>query len=225
MTTLLLVPSPIEWRNLTHDAPLGDTLPTTSPFSTAKANGQVWALCGIGPAAAALTAASLIPRVQPTRVLLLGIAGAFTQSHLEPGDIVQVNEDRFADLGHNSGGQWHNLDAMNLPMLPLAKGTLGCRYKLPILDQAEPAASAITVSTVTSSQERAEDLWRDYQAGLENMEGAAVAMACAFHQIPFYQIRAVSNKVGPRAPASWLVTEPLKRLRDWTLQRIGPDQS
>ena len=38
-----------------------------------------------------------------------------------------------------------------------------------------------------------------YRAELENMEGFAVAYACARAGVPCVEIRAVSNKVGPRA--------------------------
>jgi len=219
MTTLILIPSPIEWNILTGVPPKSD-LASTEPIFTLSRGNCVWALCGIGPASAAMTASILISRLQPARVILAGIAGAFPQSQLETGAIVQVSEECFADLGYENGGQWFNLDKMNLPMLPLAGRSLGCSHPLRLLDENQPHASAITVSTVTSSHERADALWRNYRAGLENMEGAAIAMVCALFNMPFHEIRAVSNLVGPRDPASWQVRGPLQELGEWLTQRL-----
>ena len=52
---------------------------------------------------------------------------------------------------------------------------------------------------VSASANRVRDLWNRYHAELENMEGFAVAYACARVGIPCVEIRSVSNKAGPRA--------------------------
>ena len=58
---------------------------------------------------------------------------------------------------------------------------------------------SLTVAGVSASFARAADLRGRYQADLENMEGFAVAYACARQGIPCVEVRSVSNKVGPRA--------------------------
>lgn len=57
---------------------------------------------------------------------------------------------------------------------------------------------SLTVAGVSASFDRARELWNRYHAELENMEGFAVAYACARAGIPCVEIRCVSNKVGPR---------------------------
>lgn len=57
---------------------------------------------------------------------------------------------------------------------------------------------SLTVAGVSASFVRARDLWNRYHAELENMEGFAVAYACARAGLPCVEIRSVSNKVGPR---------------------------
>ena len=63
---------------------------------------------------------------------------------------------------------------------------------------ADKLAAAVQLPQ-TAVETALEDLRARYAAGLENMEGFAVAYACARMDIPCVGIRSVSNKVGPRA--------------------------
>nr|WP_243435997.1 futalosine hydrolase [Acanthopleuribacter pedis] len=206
---MILVPTALE-RDFLFGA---DTLiPQASPdWIVARIGPHRVALCGIGPAAAAMSAYALAARYQPSRIILVGIAGVFPKAGPQPGDLLQVNQDSFADLGYQDQRAFFNLDHMKLPHLPQSKGAAGCRFTLATPFDL-PRAAAVTVSTITSSAERADALWQAFGAPLENMEGAAVALAAAQQGIPFSQLRAVSNLVGPRDPKSWLIKEPLARL-------------
>ena len=66
-------------------------------------------------------------------------------------------------------------------------------------EDALPHCRSLTVAGVSASFARAADLRGRYKADLENMEGFAVAYACARQGIPCVEVRSVSNKVGPRA--------------------------
>ena len=57
---------------------------------------------------------------------------------------------------------------------------------------------SLSVAGVSASFARARDLQQRYHAELENMEGFAVAYACARAGVPCVEVRSVSNKVGPR---------------------------
>ncbi len=215
MKTLLLVPSE---RELHFLAGQPDPEPMAG-FPVCRRSEGVWALCGIGPAASALGSAHLIRQYQPDRVILVGIAGAFHQSGWAPGDLLQASTDCFADLGYRENDRFVNLDAMGLAMLPSVDTPLGCRYTLPLLANDLPTANFITVSNITNDLATSDALFSSFEAGLENMEGAAVAMACAFAGVAFHQVRAVSNIVGPRNPAAWQVEGPLRRLGNWLRSR------
>jgi futalosine hydrolase len=41
------------------------------------------------------------------------------------------------------------------------------------------------------------------------MEGAGVAAAATLHEIPFAELRAISNRVGPREREAWAVPQAL----------------
>ncbi len=217
MKTLILIPSSVEFQHLV----CGGALTSSDRHRIVEEHGTGWALCGIGPAAAAMSAAHLISGLKPDRLILLGIAGTFHDRGLEPGLLVQAESECFADLGCSQDGRNRNLDRMNLPLLPLRDEVLGSSYPLQLLDEDASHGRFITVSSITNSRERADSLCRDYNADVENMEGAGVALACAFHRVPFFQVRALSNWVGPRDPSSWLIEDPLRRLRLWILHHLA----
>lgn len=218
MSQLILVPTAFE-----HDLLFGKQAvmhPSESGWIVSQVGSLTVALCGIGPAAAAMSTYALAGRYQPERITLAGIAGAFAESGHKPGDLVQVSQDTFADLGYHDETGVFNLDDMKLPHLPRKEGPMGCRFSLAAPFDL-PRATALTVSTITSDDDRATALWGRFRADLENMEGAAVAMAAETLGIPVCQIRAVSNRVGPRDPKSWLIKEPLARLGAFLLENVA----
>jgi futalosine hydrolase len=63
--------------------------------------------------------------------------------------------------------------------------------------------SFVTLSTVTGTNERAEELKRRYHPVCENMEGAAAAHICRIYGIPFLDVRGISNVVEKRDKRRW----------------------
>jgi len=171
-----------------------------------------WVICGIGPAAAAMTATIAISALEPERVVLLGIAGAYRQSGVAVGDLLQASSERFADLGYRAGDHYLDLDAMGFPMHERPDNDLGCRFSVAPLHQGLETVPFLTVSQLTNSHETADALFTSCGAAIENMEGAGVALAAHQLRTPFHELRAVSNMVGPRDPRTWQVAEPLGHL-------------
>ena len=61
----------------------------------------------------------------------------------------------------------------------------------------------VTVSTITATDERAKSLFDRYAPCMEQMEGAAAAHIALLYDIPFVEIRSVSNMVGKRDKNTW----------------------
>ncbi|MBF0112804.1 MAG: futalosine hydrolase [Desulfamplus sp.] len=62
----------------------------------------------------------------------------------------------------------------------------------------------ITVSTITSSKEQADHIFKAFSRPcMESMEGAALAHIAALYNIPFIEVRAASNLVGIRDKEAW----------------------
>ncbi len=61
----------------------------------------------------------------------------------------------------------------------------------------------ITVAGVSTSEEHARQLKKDFNGDMENMEGFALAYCCYLRSIPFMEIRTISNLAGSRNKSEW----------------------
>ncbi|MDO5483688.1 MAG: futalosine hydrolase [Desulfovibrionaceae bacterium] len=150
-------------------------------------------------------------------VLNVGLAGAFDLEARPLRSLCLVREEIWPEYGLNDGQSvtarafsfplWRRPDGMGntedvYDCLPLA----GLAALEESIAGAAPSARArnwascrsLSVAGVSASFARARDLWGRYRADLENMEGFAVAYACARAHVPCIGVRSVSNKVGPR---------------------------
>src|SRR5680860_387051 len=73
------------------------------------------------------------------------------------------------------------------------------------------AGSCVTLSEISGRTEDGDDLHRRWDALLESMEGAAAAHVCAIYEVPFLEIRGVSNLVVDRERESWDVKGAAER--------------
>ncbi|MFE9256793.1 futalosine hydrolase [Streptomyces sp. NPDC006879] len=178
---------------------------------------------GVGPAAAAAgTATALALAAAEQRpyhlVLSVGIGGGF-QPSAPVGSLVVADAIVAADLGADTPGDDDGPDGY----LSVEELGFGRCVHLPQPELSARAAEAtgallapvLTVSTVTGTAARAAELAvRHPLAGAEAMEGFGVAEAAAGHGLPFLEIRAVSNPVGPRDRAAWRIGEALASLAE-----------
>lgn len=164
---------------------------------------------GAGPVSAALKSDILLAQGYRL-VLCAGIGGGFPGT--EPAGVVAADRVAHADLGAETvdGG------FIALPELGLGPVTFPVSADL----AAELArrcgaqlGTVLTVSTVTGTQARAERLLAAHpQALAEAMEGAGVAQAAEQAGVAFGELRAISNRVGPRDRDSWRIGEALDAL-------------
>ncbi|WP_298995903.1 futalosine hydrolase [uncultured Desulfovibrio sp.] len=176
------------------------------------------ALCcitGVGPINAALAMGMAFCRAKAegtpiTAVLNAGLAGAFDLAERPLLGLCMVSEEIWPEYGLHDGRSV-TAEAFGFPQWQPETGA-AVRNRLSL---AGPEAlerfgarqqrhvflpcTSLTVAGVSASFARAADLRARYRADLENMEGFAVAYACAREGIPCVEARSVSNKVGPRA--------------------------
>jgi futalosine hydrolase len=62
---------------------------------------------------------------------------------------------------------------------------------------------------ISTSAEKINVFAEKYNADIESMEGAALHYVCAMQQIPFIQIRGISNMVGERDKTKWKIPESM----------------
>lgn len=164
---------------------------------------------GVGPAEAAAAASAQLAAGDVALVVSAGIGGGFAP--VDIGDIAVASSIEFADLGADSPDGF-----VPLPELGFGRARYEVAPKLAVQLADRTGGrlgTVLTVATVTGTADGAALLARRYpDAVAEGMEGAGVAAAAAYHDVPVVEIRAVSNTVGPRDRASWRVNEALNAL-------------
>lgn len=162
---------------------------------------------GVGPAAAAAATSAALDGVE--LVLCAGIGGGF--GPMEAGDLAVASAVVFADLGAETADGF-------VPVSALGFGSE--RYEVVPKLAVELAdrtgghlGTVLTVATVTGTAASTSLLTARFpDAVAEGMEGAGVAAAASVHGVPFGEIRAVSNVVGPRVRDAWQIPAALAAL-------------
>lgn len=146
-------------------------------------------------------------------VIQAGIGGSFG-GDIKPGEVALVSQDCFADLGTEEKGIFqpaHTYGLSDANEFPFEDGWLVNRSFL-LTDPGRKKAKAVTVNTISDNPVQKERLERLYGPGIESMEGAALHYVCLQEQIPFIQLRSISNLVGERDRSKWLMHESIENL-------------
>lgn len=169
-------------------------------------------VCGIGRVntASFLTEEIIIRR--PNSVLLVGCAGAYRGSGLVIGDIAVAQSEVSADEGVVNESGFQSMEEIGVPVLTkkdvayfnifpvderLSDRLLECARTEGLIAE---GGRFITVSAISGTKQRADIVNQRIGALCENMEGAAAAHICMKYDIPFGEIRGISNLSGQRKP-------------------------
>ncbi|MFC5663658.1 futalosine hydrolase [Kitasatospora misakiensis] len=171
---------------------------------------------GVGPGAAAAAAATALTAARYDLVVSAGIAGGFAPrapigatvlaTGIVAADLGAETPEGFADVTELGFGTVRHTPAP--AAVALAAEALRAAGAGPVA-----TGTVLTVSTVTGSAGRAAALTaRHPDAVAEAMEGFGVAEAADRHGVPAFELRTVSNPVGPRDRTAWRIGEALGAL-------------
>lgn len=170
-------------------------------------------ITGVGMPLTAYALGKVLPGGKFDLAINAGIAGAFKRN-LPIGAVVQVVSERFGDLGaEEADGRFMDVHDMGL-IAPDQSPFQGGR----LLNDAAgafnflPKAQGISVNRVHGSAHSIEQAIAAFDADLESMEGAAFFYACLMEQVPFLEIRSISNYVEPRNRDSWNIPLAIDQL-------------
>ncbi|AYL98604.1 futalosine hydrolase [Mucilaginibacter celer] len=147
----------------------------------------------------------------------LGIAGSFDRN-FNLGDVLEVTEDTFAELGAQDDEAFVNIDTLGFGESVFTPTTS--------LNEVYPnfylkKARAITVNTVHGHEPSIQKIQQRLNPQLESMEGAAFFYACRQMNVPCMQIRAVSNYVEKRNREAWNIGLAIKNLNTFATDLVG----
>ena len=177
---------------------------------------------GVGMLATAVSLTKIIVEEKPDLIIQMGIAGTFN-TKINLGKVVAIQDETIGDLGVEEDGKWKDIFEMKLEKSsypPFEKRRLPNQWlsQYNLLELTE--VSGITVNEITTNAKRMEQLIKKYNPITESMEGAALHFVCRDMNIPFLQIRAISNYVGERDKTNWQLKESLDALKETVLKLI-----
>lgn len=177
-------------------------------------------LSGVGIPIALYRLQKKITEIRYNLVIQVGLAGAFT-TKFDLGETVLVNQDTFGDLGIEEKELFTPIfetDLFNKNEFPFENGWLVNKNK--ILQQSTlEAVKAVTINKVTDKGSVKQQLIDSFNPDIETMEGAALHYVCLHQNIPFIQLRAISNYVGERDKTKWKIDVAITNLNN-ELQKL-----
>ena len=170
-------------------------------------------ITGVGCPAAIYHLTKRLHQIDYDLVIQAGIAGSFKRS-INPGDVVVVREDNFADMGISEKNNFYTIFEKGFAdenLFPFTKGWL--RNDAELIDRLSlEKVKAVTVNAVTDNEEQINTLISKFDPQVETMEGAALHYICLQENIPFLQLRSISNYVGERDKTKWKMKEAVENL-------------
>lgn len=177
---------------------------------------------GVGMLATAFNLTKTIMEEKPDLVIQAGIAGCFDEK-IQLGKVVVVKDEFLGDMGVEEEGKWRDIFDMKLEKSsypPYEKRRLPNPW-LPEYNLLNlPEVCSVTINEVTTNEQRKQQLIKKYEAVIEGMEGAALHFVCRQFNIPFLQIRALSNYIGERNKEKWIMKEAIDSLNSTLLKYV-----
>jgi len=177
---------------------------------------------GIGLLASSVSLMKMFVQETPSLIIQVGIAGCFDKK-VPLGEVFAVKDDFAGDIGVMENKVWKDLFDLKLDKpndAPYEKKSLPnpwlSQYNLLKL----PTKKGVTINTISTDKNKIDLYSGRYKASLESMEGAALHYIGRDLNIPFIQIRAVSNYVGERNKAKWNMQEAIYNLNETLLQYL-----
>ncbi|WP_173003175.1 futalosine hydrolase [Chitinophaga sp. SYP-B3965] len=183
-------------------------------------NGQIEVevmITGIGMFSTAYHLGKYFAKKRPDLAIQAGIAGSF--QHSWPiGETVVIEQEVLGDLGVEDNDQYKDLFDIGLWKADMAPFT---HNYLPNTspDFGLRKARGVTVNMVSGSAATITRLEEKYQPDIESMEGAAFHYCCLMENIPFLQLRTISNYVEVRDKSKWNIPLAVTNLNN-TLRSI-----
>tara|TARA_B100000927_G_C16458898_1_gene467020 strand:- start:569 stop:1147 length:579 start_codon:yes stop_codon:yes gene_type:complete len=164
---------------------------TSQEITSKKINTQPNLITGLGMVNTAMYLTKELINNNFDLVINMGIAGTFS-STLKKGDVVEVIEDYFSEIGYEDDTNFCSFKEFDLKTKLIVKA----KTKL-------KPVKAITVNTVHGNKKSIQSTVNLFNPDIETMEGAAFFKVCNYFNVPCMQIRSISNRVEKRNKSNW----------------------
>jgi futalosine hydrolase len=172
-------------------------------------------ITGVGCPAALYQLQKKLYQTKYDLIIQAGIAGTFNNK-FKPGDVVIVRQDTFADIGMEECAEFTSIYQTGFAdknKFPFTDGWL-VNEDVYVKNLNLPLANAVTINKISDSEFQKKQLIKNFTPDIETMEGAALHYVCLQENIPFLQIRSISNEVGIRDKSKWKMKDAIINLNE-----------
>src|SRR5688572_22502005 len=154
-------------------------------------------------------------------VIQAGVAGSFDLNN-PPGNVVAVKQDAIADQSVVELKKLKTLFDLKLvpqDQYPYKNGWLINPHKEILKKTKLKTVNGISVNQISTSKQMIKFYQNTFDPVTESMEGAALHYVCLMENVPFLQIRSISNHIGERNKKKWDMMDSINNLNN-ALMRI-----
>lgn len=176
-------------------------------------------ITGIGLMASTYALQKQISIKRPDLIIQAGVGGCFNRK-MPLGTVVAIGQDCVADQSVQELKKLKTLFDLQLvpaDQFPFKKGWLVNPWK-GFRGLGLPKVNAISVNEITTDPRRVQQYKKLFAPVIESMEGAGLHYVCLMEQIPFLQLRSVSNYIAERNKKNWKLSEAVTQLNKALLQ-------
>jgi futalosine hydrolase len=168
---------------------------------------------GLGIHSTTYSLSKIISENDFSMIINVGIGGTYNTKH-KIGEVFLIESEQFGDLGTYSNGNFISLKQMSLSDKNILKNPFLNNHIFTenLALQSFPHASGLSVNLVSDLPEIIG--YRKDLAEIESMEGVAVFDVCINENIPFAEIRSISNYAGDLNKQNWDIPLAIKNLNN-----------
>lgn len=202
--------------------PLHKALKTSFPQFLNSAAPE-FLITGIGMVATAYALGKELASDKYGLILNAGIAGSYNRN-INIGDVVNVMSDTIYEMGAEDGNNFipfHKLGIEKLSETNMNDNII--INKTHIENETITKllkVNGITVNTIHGNEESIKKIIQNYNPEIETMEGAAFMFACTHANLPYCQIRSISNYVEKRNTNNWNIKLAIENLNKTLMEII-----
>jgi futalosine hydrolase len=179
-------------------------------------------ITGIGLTATAYHLTRQLQLKKYDLVIQAGVAGCFNKKLLL-GSVVAIKKDAIADQSVIELKQLKTLFDLKLvpaDQFPYTKTWLVNPYDDLLKATKLKLVKGISVNEITTSKQKVSFYEENFNAVAESMEGAAFHYTCLMENVPFIQLRSMSNYIGERNKKKWNMKESIVNLNKALIQLL-----
>jgi futalosine hydrolase len=196
----------------------GISLPNDNTFfsTTHHKHSIDFLITGVGMVVTSYHTTKALMNKQYDLAINTGICGTFNKN-LELGNVVNIYQDCFSELGAEDGDNFLTLEELHLKGLTVILNEMNISNT--VINEI-PKVNGITVNTAHGNEQSIEKVFNKFHPYVESMEGAAFMLVCQNEHVPYIQIRAVSNIVEQRNKNNWNIPLAIENLNKKVLEII-----